>query len=874
MGSSIDEIIVTETDLDGVITYCNDAFLRVSKYDCTEVIGANHSIVRHPDTSPQVFQALWRNLKHGRPFHYTFKNRAKDGSAFWVKRYIAPRWDENNQLIGYISTGHMVDPSDIERLEALYSSGALNQYLINGDKPTEGSIKQLTLWFSLVGFIAAGILAFIPMPVPMALILLLLISATFMGLYHRSVKVHQEAIRLASSVTRQLNATDWTFVSSDNARLYPMTDRLNAHLVEMDIIRAKMNEQALKLEVFQSIIDNAGMPIMSVGVDNVIISMNETMRSFLEQAQEVIHASNPEFNPSALLGKPIQDFFPALQVFIQHIKDTLKSDEIFIHFGGKDWLVTANVMIDRSSGTDKPSGVVLHWHDVTIEFELSKSLHNDMLIIQKDEMVFNINENGVSARHKQLVDYLNKLLTNYHNFFVELIDLSINIAGGDLSGSINASVDGKLGLLKTSVNDALHNLNSLILELRSDNSAIDAEVSKIVLGIDEFVNGFNAQVDTTNQLFLTLKNASDVITATTEKMLLLQDEITQSRQNVAEAMDAMSASRSAMTKVTEASQKVHDITRLIDGVAFQTNLLALNAAIEAARAGEHGRGFAVVAAEVRSLALKTAQMAKEIGSLIGQTVDEIQLSHRLISETSDKMTVINDQSIGMIDMVIEVSGVSKNSSASINETSMALGMLDYLARQNAERIQGLAGSAHEIQSKVQEMLSSMMKFKVRVVGVDMDTPQQCNCVIFSIGRRLVRYWAISLMAGLLNIKGSYEPYRSSMLQEWIDALDPIIKDRVQQGLSESMNRMKSLFVESDKGLKSDAELSKQLIAVEECKAVLLEQLDALERECLPLLVEARTDSRMSETEFAESALHSHQANGDGAGASINDSWMF
>jgi aerotaxis receptor len=118
MGVSIDEVIATETDLDGNITYCNDAFLRVSQYGRrTEVLGASHNIVKHPDTPPNVFRVLWYNLKQGRPFSCTFKNKAKDGSSYWVKRYLAPHWNEKGEIVGYMSSGHLVSLEEAVQLE-------------------------------------------------------------------------------------------------------------------------------------------------------------------------------------------------------------------------------------------------------------------------------------------------------------------------------------------------------------------------------------------------------------------------------------------------------------------------------------------------------------------------------------------------------------------------------------------------------------------------------------------------------------------------------------------------------------------------------------------------------------------------------------
>jgi hypothetical protein len=85
-----------------------------------------HSIVKHSDTPPDVFRVLWYNLKRGRPFCCTFKNKAKYGSSYWVKRYLAPHWNEKGEIVGYMSSGHLVTPEDIAQLERPLHEQALS----------------------------------------------------------------------------------------------------------------------------------------------------------------------------------------------------------------------------------------------------------------------------------------------------------------------------------------------------------------------------------------------------------------------------------------------------------------------------------------------------------------------------------------------------------------------------------------------------------------------------------------------------------------------------------------------------------------------------------------------------------------------------
>src|SRR5688572_21727180 len=151
-----------------------------------------------------------------------------------------------------------------------------------------------------------------------------------------------------------------------------------------------------------------------------------------------------------------------------------------------------------------------------------------------------------------------------------------------------------------------------------------------------------------------------------------------------------------MDTISASSRKIADIIAVIDGIAFQTNILALNAAVEAARAGEQGRGFAVVASEVRSLAGRSAEAAKQIKSLIGASVERVEVGARQVNEAGASMEAIVTQVQRVRQMIGELSGATVGQSQGIGQVSDAVQQLDQVTLQNAALVEQSAAAAESL----------------------------------------------------------------------------------------------------------------------------------------------------------------------------------
>ncbi|WP_290427339.1 methyl-accepting chemotaxis protein [Ramlibacter montanisoli] len=169
---------------------------------------------------------------------------------------------------------------------------------------------------------------------------------------------------------------------------------------------------------------------------------------------------------------------------------------------------------------------------------------------------------------------------------------------------------------------------------------------------------------------------------------------------------------STMSGISESSRRISDIIGVIDGIAFQTNILALNAAVEAARAGEQGRGFAVVATEVRNLAQRSAQAAKEIKVLIGTSVSQVEAGGKLVDAAGRTMEDIVGSVQKVNDLITEIAAASQEQSSGIEQVNQAVTQMDQVVQQNATLVEEATAATESMKAQSDALLELVSSFKL------------------------------------------------------------------------------------------------------------------------------------------------------------------
>lgn len=286
-----------------------------------------------------------------------------------------------------------------------------------------------------------------------------------------------------------------------------------------------------------------------------------------------------------------------------------------------------------------------------------------------------------------------------------------SIAGGDLSIDIRTVPNDKNSVL-AAMRDMRASLVDIVSQVRTTTDAIYSGSSEIAASNQDLSSRTEQQsmslektAASMNELTSTVKQNAGNAKQANQLALSASEVAVKGGAVVARVVDTMES-------INNSAKKIVDIIGVIDGIAFQTNILALNAAVEAARAGEQGRGFAVVASEVRNLAQRSAAAAKEIKTLIGDSVEKVEMGSKLVSEAGSTMGEIVGSVKKVTDIMAEIMLASDQQSAGIDEVHQAISEMDKVTQQNAAMVEEAAGAASNLQTQASTLSEHVAIFKL------------------------------------------------------------------------------------------------------------------------------------------------------------------
>lgn len=311
------------------------------------------------------------------------------------------------------------------------------------------------------------------------------------------------------------------------------------------------------------------------------------------------------------------------------------------------------------------------------------------------------------------------------------LDLAESVSRGDLTSELAVRSNDEVGKMMQALEKMNLSLRDIVADVRYGTDAIATASTQIAAGNQELSQRTEQQSSSLQDTVASMEELTATVRQNADNARQANQLAVSASEVVVKGNAVVSQVVTTMASINDSSKKIVDIISVIDSIAFQTNILALNAAVEAARAGEQGRGFAVVASEVRSLAQRSASAAKEIKTLIGDSVEKVDTGTSLVNEAGATMDEILSSVKRVTDIMADIMAATTEQSTGIEQVNQAVSQIDQVTQQNAALVEQASAAAAELQNQSAQLARSVALFKL--------TGQAHQSAALSSGRALVMH---------------------------------------------------------------------------------------------------------------------------------------
>jgi methyl-accepting chemotaxis protein len=288
----------------------------------------------------------------------------------------------------------------------------------------------------------------------------------------------------------------------------------------------------------------------------------------------------------------------------------------------------------------------------------------------------------------------------------------LQVAEGDLTASLEVNSSDEVGQMAQALNEALEKLRATLREVAETAATATSSSQQLASAAAAIAGGAQTQASSLEETSASLEQITATVRQSADNAQQASQLATGSRESAEKGEGVVAGAIAAMLEINTASARISDIISTINEIAFQTNLLAVNAAVEAARAGEEGRGFAVVATEVRSLAQRSAEAAKEIKGLIQDTLEKVEKGSELVNRSGATLQGIVGSVKRVTDIVGEIAAASAEQSTGIEQVNTAMTQMDHVTQSNSAQTEELSSTAQALSQQSVRLLQLVGTFNL------------------------------------------------------------------------------------------------------------------------------------------------------------------
>jgi methyl-accepting chemotaxis protein len=456
-------------------------------------------------------------------------------------------------------------------------------------------------------------------------------------------------------------------------------------------------------------LDNSDTGVMIANARHDIIYANTAMSRIARAAAAGFASRARGFDPDLLIGKRADQLFEDPATVARTLADFTSTFEHRMNVAGRDLVASANPVITAAG---ERLGSVIEWRDRTHEVETETEIQGMIDAASRGDFSRRIEVSGSNDFFVRLAGGLNTLAGTIDSSLKDVGTVLRAVSQGDLTQKIETGYEGILGQLKDDTNATVERLREVVGRIKEATDTISHASQEIATGNQDLSTRTEEQARHVAETSRSMNEINGTVAGNADNAAQASDLARTSNEVVGRGGETVKKVVATMHDIQESSKRISDIIGAIDGIAFQINILALNAAVEAARAGEHGRGFAVVAAEVRSLAQRSANSAKEIKILISESVDKVRTGDKLAKEAGAAMSDVIEKFHQVAGLVTEIAQASRAQVGVIGQVNGTVTRIDESTHQNAALVQQAAAAAESLAAQSRGLVEAVAMFKL------------------------------------------------------------------------------------------------------------------------------------------------------------------